>query len=140
MYEQHSKGTAQMTAYDLDGTLCTETPARWWEKPLFLLFGDAYGRLRKAWETPILKPEGEYIIITSRTGTAGHFRRTMKWLMKYGYYKTPVYMMHRETGLYKAEFKAEMCAKLFVDTYYENEPAVAQYLRETVPGLEVVEV
>jgi|GEM_PF-6640495 len=129
-----------MTAYDLDGTLCTETPARWWEKPLFRIFGDAYGRLRKAWETPILKPEGEYIIITSRQGTRRHVMRTYRWLEKYGYTQSVLYMMASGNYTYKAEYKAEMCKAMYVDKYYENEPAVAQYLRETVPGLEVVEV
>ena len=129
-----------MTAYDLDGTLCTETPAKWWEKPLFRIFGDSYGRLRKAWETPILKPEGEYIILTSRLATPLNMKRTQKWLKRHSYGDHPVYMMSGRNRQYSARYKAIMCIDLSVDKYYENEPAVAQYLRETVPGLEVVEV
>jgi len=129
-----------MTAYDLDGTLCTETPARWWEKPLFMVFGDAYGRLRKAWETPILKPEGEYIIITSRIESPGHISRTGTWLKKHGYLQDHMFIMAHEDETDQAKFKADMCKEFRVTKYYENEPLVAQYLRETVPGLEVVEV
>jgi len=129
-----------MIAYDLDGTLCTETPARWWERPLFWLFGDAWGRVRKAWETPILKPEGEYIIITSRVGVGRHLLRTLKWLGSHGYSPEGVFMMDYQCKGYIAKYKAAVCKDLEVTKYYENGPKIAEYLRQEVPGMEVVEV
>ena len=129
-----------MIAYDLDGTLCTETPARWWERPLFWLFGDAWGRVRKAWEKPILIPEGEYIIITSRVVTIGHWYRTLKWLKKYGYQYAALIMKQPCNVQEDTEYKASQCGGWMVTTYYENDPKIAEYLRQEVPGMEVVEV
>jgi len=131
-----------MTAYDLDGTLCTETPARWWEKPLFWIFGDAWGRVRKTWEKPILKPEGEYVIITSRVDIGIHKQRTAKWLVKNGYTPALVSMITVEmkNNMFLSEYKALGCKVLEVTKYFENDPKIAEYLRQEVPGLEVVEV
>jgi len=131
-----------MTAYDLDGTLCTETPAKWWEKPLFRIFGDAWGRVRKTWEKPILKPEGEYVIITSRVDIGIHKQRTAKWLVKNGYTPALVSMITVEmkNNMFLSEYKALGCKVLEVTKYFENDPKIAEYLRQEVPGLEVVEV
>ena len=115
-----------MIAYDLDGTLCTETPFNKLDNILYKIFGESYARFRKLFEKPLYYPHTDYTIITCRNWR--NRRRTLYWLNRWGYRSKNVLFA---SDLFQ---KAEIIKALGIDVYYDNSSVMRQTLKSICPN------
>jgi len=123
-----------MNGYDLDGTLCNNTPKR--DKPFFHQNGEEgkmyeeeklhhYVNAKRTELVPV-KP---FVVISGRS--IKYLQPTIRWLEKHGLEPEAVLLMDASrTRDNMIAHKVDMCKKFNVVCYYEDDPKIAKAMTQ----------